>query len=192
LPTFIKTNLRAYGLSLLLVGVTLGVLFWMGQPWWCSCGEAFLWSGDVWTQHNSQHFIDPYGFTHVSHGLIFAAAFLFVPVIRKWSFAWRLFLGLLVEVSWEVVENTPMVINRYRESTMSLGYTGDSVANSLGDIVCFAIGFVIASRVKWYWSLGLFLVMEAVLLLTIRDNLILNVLMLLWPVEAVKQWQAGL
>lgn len=181
----------AYILSFAIVVLTVVVLQQLGRFWWCVCGEPFLWSGDVWSEHNSQHLADPYSFTHLAHGLIFAVLFRYLPPFRGWSFAWRFVLGLTVECAWEVVENTPLVINRYRETTMALGYTGDTIGNSLGDIACFILGFVIASRIAWYWSAAIFLAMEAALLVMIRDNLLLNVLMLLWPIDAIKHWQTG-
>jgi len=179
---------------MVLTAVTVGVLRYLGQGWWCSGGgirgEMFLWSGDVWSMHNSQHLVDPYSFTHISHGLIFALLFCYLPPLRRLPFAWRLVPAVSIEALWEIVENTPMVINRYREATMSLGYTGDSIGNSLGDIACFILGFAIATGVRWYWTLSLFLTTELILLLTIRDNLLLNVLMLLWPIDAIRQWQS--
>lgn len=173
----------------LIILTTVLILQQMGRIFWCACGQPFLWSGDVWTLHNSQHLVDPYSFTHVSHGLIFALLFLAIPQTRRLPFAWRMVPGLAIETLWEIVENTPLVINRYRETTMALGYTGDSIGNSLGDIACFLFGFALATGVKWYWSVALFLSTELILLLTIRDCLLLNVLMLLYPLDVVKQWQ---
>ncbi len=138
----------------LIVVITVATLYWLDRFWWCNCGEPFLWSGDVWSEHNSQHLADAYSFTHLAHGLIFAVLCRYTPPFRGWSFCWRFTLG-----------------------------------NSLGDIAGFAIGFVLASRIAWYWSLAIFLVMEVVLLVLIRDNLLLNVLMLLWPIDAVRDWQ---
>ncbi|MEZ6189986.1 MAG: DUF2585 family protein [Phycisphaerales bacterium] len=197
-----KTPLQRAAPWLTMFVMTIGtvvILKWLGRIWWCeggapglfggTAGEPFLWSGDVWSMHNSQHLVDPYSFTHVTHGLIFAGLFLLIPPTRRLPFGWRMVMGLAIEAFWEIIENTSLIIDRYRESTMALGYNGDSIGNSVGDIVCFALGFVFASRLRWYWSVGFFVITEVVLLFTIRDNLTLNVLMLLWPVEAVKQWQ---
>lgn len=183
----------------LITAATVIMLRLLGRIWWCeggtpgilggTAGEPFLWSGDVWSMHNSQHLVDPYSFTHISHGLIFALLFLAIPYTRRLPFAWRMVPGLAIEALWEIVENTSPVIDRYRESTMALGYNGDSIGNSLGDIACFLLGFAFATGLKWYWSAALFLTIEVVLLFTIRDNLLLNVLMLLYPLDAVKQWQ---
>ena len=179
-----------WAITAALIVVIIGVLHELGRVWWCVGGQPFLWSGDVWSMHNSQHLADPYSFTHVSHGLIFALLFTCIPPLRRQSFAWRLVPAVTIEAAWEIVENTPLIINRYREATMALGYHGDSIGNSLGDIACFILGFAIATGVKWYWAVSLFLTTEVVLLLTIRDNLLLNVLMLLWPIDAVRQWQS--
>ncbi len=177
---------------ILMTGFTAVLLRVMGRVWWCEGGEAFLWSGNVWSMHNSQHLVDPYSFTHVSHGLIFALLFLAIPSTRRLPFGWRMALGLSIESLWEIIENTPWIINRYREATMALGYNGDSVGNSIGDMGCFLLGFAFATGLRWYWSALLFLGTEAVLLLTIRDNLLLNVLMLLYPIDAIRQWQTAI
>ncbi|GAB4107910.1 MAG: DUF2585 family protein [Phycisphaeraceae bacterium] len=177
---------------ILMTGVTAVILRTMGRVWWCEGGEVFLWSGNVWSMHNSQHLVDPYSFTHVSHGLIFALLFLMIPTTRRLPFGRRMVLGLSIESLWEIIENTPWIINRYREATMALGYNGDSVGNSIGDMGCFLLGFAFATGLRWYWSTLLFLGTEAVLLLTIRDNLLLNVLMLLYPIDAVKHWQTAI
>lgn len=174
-----------------IVAITVVLLRMQGRVWFCACQHIMVWSGDVWSAHNSQHLVDPYSFTHLAHGLIFALVFLALPWTQKWKLPWRLAAGVSIEALWEVVENSSFIIDRYRETTMALGYSGDSITNSLGDVLCFMAGFLLASRVKWYWSVGLFMLMELVLLATIRDNLTLNVLMLLWPVQAVKQWQMG-
>ena len=186
-----RLNAWAWGVAAGLVVATVALLIVEGQRWWCSGGEAFLWSGDVWSRHNSQHMVDPYSFTHVMHGLIFAVLFTHLPPFRKWSPPWRLCLALAVEALWEVAENTPWVINHYRETTMALGYEGDSIANSLGDIACSVLGNALAARLGWRWSTALFVATELILLAMIRDNLSLNVLMLLWLVEAIKQWQTA-
>jgi len=186
-----RSTTLAWATSVAIVAVAVLMLRVQGRVWFCKCGRIKVWSGDVWSEHNSQHLLDPYSFTHISHGLIFALLFLAVPWTRRRPLAWRLAAAVGIEALWEVVENSAWIIDRYRETTMALGYSGDSIVNSLGDVACFVLGFLLASRVKWYWSVGLFVAMELLLLATIRDNLMLNVLMLLWPVEAVKQWQMG-
>lgn len=155
--------------------------------WWCACGQMFLWSGEVLSQHNSQHLADPYTFTHVLHGFLFW--WLVAWVCPRLATAWQLFLALLIEAGWEVIENTEFVIRRYREETASLGYEGDTIANSCGDLAATAIGFFIARYLGWRITLVLFFAIELLLLAWIRDSLFFSTLMLLVPIEAIKQWQ---
>lgn len=145
--------------------------------------------GNIWSAHNSQHLLDPYSFTHVLHGVLFCL--IAALVLPRTPFVWRLWWGTLAEAAWEVLENSAFVIERYRSVTISLGYEGDSIVNALADVACCALGFVLAHRIGARRSLIVFALTEAALLVTIRDNLTLNVLMLLWPVEGVKAWQMG-
>ena len=158
-----------------------------GRVWWCSCGKWNLWAGDIWSAHNSQHVLDPYSFTHVLHGLLLF--WLLTWTFKRIAFPWRLTLAILIEAAWEVAENAPFIIQRYREATIGLGYEGDSVINSLADILCCTAGFFLARHLGFRLALVLFLTVEVALALVVRDNLTLNVLMLLCPIEAVKQWQ---
>jgi hypothetical protein len=174
---------------LLIVLSAITLLTLQGRVWWCSVGDALPWSFDIWSPHNSQHLIDPYSFTHVLHGIL--EFWLLGIVLWKAPIAWRFVLAILIESSWEVIENTDKVINRYREATISLDYYGDSIANSVSDIVFCGLGFAIAYKLKLKLSLVVFAVTEAILLLTIRDSLILNILMRLWPVDAIRVWQSG-
>ncbi|MGB7293739.1 MAG: DUF2585 family protein [Thermodesulfobacteriota bacterium] len=157
--------------------------------WFCSCGNFYLWSGDVWSSDNSQHLFDPYSFTHLLHGIIFF--WVLVWIIPRLSLIWRLWLAISIEALWEVIENSDFVIERYREETAALGYQGDTIVNSLGDILICSVGFLFAYHLGIRRSLVLFVVTEVVLLLWIRDSLILNVLMLIYPIEGIKEWQAG-
>ena len=158
-----------------------------GRPWWCACGNPRLWAGDVWSPHNSQHLLDPYSFTHLLHGFVLCG--LLAWVCPRIPSAWRFALALAVEAAWEVFENTEFVIERFREATVSLDYLGDAVANAMGDILLCGIGFALARRLGLRRSLAVFLLTELVLLLWIRDSLVLSVLMLARPSEAVKSWQ---
>ena len=170
-----------------LLIVTLILLRVEGRDWWCACGNRNLWDGDIWSAHCSQHLFDPYSFTHVLHGLLFyVAGLILVPRV---PFVWRLLMATFIECLWEVIENSEFIIHRYREVTISLGYEGDSVINSLGDIGCCIFGFFLAHYLGLRRSLLVFAATELLLLLTIRDNLTLNVLMLVCPVDAVKAWQ---
>jgi hypothetical protein len=160
-----------------------------GQRWWCRCGRLALWSGHIHSEHNSQHLFDPYSFTHIEHGVLLYA--LVRPFARWIGSSGRLMLVVAIEALWEVVENSPAVIERYRQATIALGYVGDSVANSLGDIASCTLGVLLANRLPVRWSVGMLIAFEAALLLIYRDNLALNVLMLVFPLESVKIWRTG-
>jgi hypothetical protein len=169
--------------------VTALALAAMGRIAWCECGEPDLFSWHVWSRHNSQHVIDPYTFSHVLHGLAFyGGAFL---LLRGRPFWLRLAVALAVEAAWEIAENTDRMIERYRETTISLDYYGDSVINSLADVVACAAGFALAAAIPVWASVAFFVATEVAMVLWIRDCLALNVLMLVWPVEAIKEWQMG-
>ena len=161
-----------------------------GRVWFCEGCEHpwWPWISDVWTKHCSQHLADPYSLTHLSHGLIFYIAL--AMLCPRVPMAWRLCTAVGIAAAWEVLENSSFVINRYRESTMSLDYLGDSILNSLGDILSCFLGFLVARRIGILWTLAIFAVIELALLALIRDNLTLNVIMLIHPVQAIKAWQS--
>ena len=169
--------------------VTTALLRLHGRRWWCAGGRLTPWSGDSQGPHNSQHLFDPYTFTHILHGIVFCGVLAWA--LPRLAPAWRLCFAVAAEALWEVVENSPFVIERYRAATAALGYQGDTVANSLGDILSCAVGFLLARRLGLWGSLGLFLVIEVALLVWIRDSLVLEVLMLVWSIDAIKQWQMG-
>ena len=159
----------------------------MGRVLICACGYVALWHGDVWSAGNSQHLTDWYTLSHFAHGFIFYALLWWLR--PGWSLAWRAAAALVLEGAWEVVENTPLVIERYRDVTASLDYFGDSIVNSFGDGVAMLAGFFLAARLPVLASVLLVVGMEALAAWMIRDNLALNVLMLVWPIEAVREWQ---
>ena len=176
----------------LAIGATLLA---MGRVAICACGTIKLWWGVVQSAENSQHIADWYSFSHVIHGLLF---YFFAWVLwQRWPLFggrpanWALPIAVAFEGFWELLENSPLIIDRYRAVTVSFGYEGDSVLNSLSDIGFMALGFWIASKLPWQASLILAIVFELFTLAMIRDNLTLNVLMLVWPLEAVRQWQGG-
>lgn len=195
-----------------LVALTIATLVSlraMGRVPFCACGKARFFIADAWSSHTSQHLFDPYTPSHFSHGLIFYFVILYAirvgsrwkagwrddslsPEPRRWDWAtvtWALVIAMAIEAAWEIFENTPFVIDRYRSVTVSLDYSGDSVTNSFGDMVaCFA-GYLVARRLGLVKTMLLFVGLELATLAWIKDNLTLNVVMLLYPIEAVKQWQ---
>jgi len=181
------------GWRLVLVGVALAmaaVLLAMGRVPICECGTVKLWHGAVNSAENSQHLADWYAPSHFIHGLLFYG--LFRLVAPRAPLGARAVMAALLEAAWEIAENTPAVIARYREATAALGYSGDSVVNSLADLGFMLLGFLLASRLPWWGSVLLGVGLELLALAMIRDNLTLNVLMLLWPVPVIRSWQAGL
>ena len=185
--TPLRSRPIAFVLALLLIAVVY--LRWQGRVWWCQCGEWYPISFHVNSQHNSQHLFDAYTLSHILHGILFFGLL--------WLFRGRLSLGIRaataagIEIAWEMMENSPLIIGRYRDATISLGYTGDSIANSVGDIAGFVLGFYLTRKLGLWWSIAIFFTVELLMLWSIRDNLALNVLMLLWPIDAIRRWQSG-
>jgi len=159
------------------------------ELWWCACGSWAIWSGDAWGPHTSQHPFDPYSFTHVLHGLILCG--LISWLAPRLPATWRFCLAVALEATWEVIENSNVVIDHYRTATAALGYRGDTVANSLGDILSCVVGYLLARRLGLWWSVALFVAVEVVLLFWIRDSLVLEVLMLFFSIHTIKRWQLG-
>lgn len=144
-------------------------------------------SWDIWSPHCSQHLIDPYTFSHVLHGFVLFWCLAFLPA--RFSQQQRFVFAALIECAWEIFENSPFVISRYRTATIALEYLGDSVLNSVADVIACMVGYEFATRVRYVWSISAFVLIELALLVAIRDGLILNVLMLLLPIDAIKDWQ---
>ena len=169
--------------------ITIYLLHNQGRLWICACGRIDLWTGDVWSSDNSQHLSDPYSFSHVLHGIVFFWALAWL--LPRLSLMWRLTLATIIEAAWEILENSEFVIQRYREATAALGYQGDTIVNSLGDILACALGFILAYYLGFRRSLLFFVVTELVMLFWIRDSLIVNIIMLLYPIDAIRVWQMG-
>jgi hypothetical protein len=179
-----------YGVAAAVITVSVGLVeYAMGRLPVCRCGYVKFWHGIVYSSENSQHLTDWYTFSHVLHGIGFY--FLLWLVARRLSPGARFVVAVLLEGTWEVAENTPFIINRYRAATISLDYYGDSIINSLADIVAMMLGFWIARKAPVWVSLGVFIAVEVALAVMIRDNLTLNILMLIHPFELVKRWQLG-
>ncbi|MCF3640242.1 DUF2585 domain-containing protein [Rhizobium sp. TRM95111] len=171
------------------VVVTAVVLHLMGRIWICKCGYVKLWHGVVVSSENSQHLSDWYTPSHIIHGILFFG--LFTLILPRAGINLKLALSLIVECAWEILENTDMIINRYREATIALDYFGDSIVNSSADILAMILGFFLAARLPVWTSVAIVGVFEALTIWLIRDGLALNILMLLWPLDAVRQWQGG-
>lgn len=182
-------------MALALVLALLLVELAMGRPPICPCGFVRFWAGEVRSDQNSQQIADWYSFSHVVHGLIFYGLTHMLwrhpPLRRTFSPHWALPLAVAIEGGWELLENSPLIIDRYRAVTISYGYSGDSILNSVADVGWMVTGFLVAARISARASIAIALMFEAFTLFTIRDNLTLNVLMLLHPIEAVRDWQAA-
>jgi hypothetical protein len=172
-----------------LIAATALILLWMGHPPICECGYVKLWHGVTASSENSQHISDWYTPSHIIHGFIFYG--ILWLLLRRTSLGVRLILAVMVEASWEIFENTDFIINRYREATISLDYYGDSVLNSVSDILAMVVGFFLAARLPVLATVAIAVALELLVGYFVRDNLTLNVIMLLWPLDSIRQWQAG-
>jgi hypothetical protein len=176
------------GIAMALVLLAMIVLLRAeGRMFLCACGQFAVWVSDWCSSNTSQQVLDPYSLTHLLHGFLFF--WLIALAFRRMPRGWQVLLAMLLESAWEVFENTSFVINKYRTETAALGYQGDTIVNSLGDLACALIGFLIARQLGMRRSLIVFVLVEVVLILWIHDSLLLQILMLVRPIEAVKLWQ---
>jgi hypothetical protein len=180
---------RHLAIALGVIAVAALVLLFTGRTPICTCGYVKLWQGVVASSDNSQHLSDWYSPSHIIHGFIFFGVLWLIA--RRYSVGTRLVIATIVESCWEIVENSPFIIDRYREATISLDYYGDSVLNSVSDILCMVFGFYLASKLPVWLTIALALLMELFVGYMIRDNLALNIIMLLWPLKAIRDWQGG-
>lgn len=197
-PWYNRLSFRNYLFIFLgIIAVQILVLFLMGREPICTCGFIKLWEGDVMSASNSQQIADWYTFSHIIHGFVFYG---FLLLISKKFFGRSgglplglMFIGaVLLETAWEIIENSTWIIDYYRNNTVSLGYVGDSILNSVFDVIWMAIGFVMARRLPVWIIITLIVIFELMTGLIVRDGLLLNILMFIYPAEAIKVWQMGM
>jgi len=190
-PRMTKARMfRVVGAASMIAVIMAAVLRFNGRIWWCKLGDWSVYVNEAWnSSHTSQHIFDPYSFTHVLHGVL--GFWLAGLLLKNYPKTVWLVVTLAIEAAWEVFENSNFIIEKYRENTASLDYFGDSIANSIGDLIACAVGFVIALKLGVWRSLIFFVVVELILLFWIRDGFLLNIVMLIYPLEWVKQWQIG-
>jgi hypothetical protein len=181
-----RVSVLQIAVATLILLVIVVLLHAEGRILLCSCGFA-IWTSDACSSQTSQQLFDPYSFTHVLHGFLFF--WLIALLFRRWTLSRQIWLVLLLEGAWEVFENTQFVIDKYRTETAALGYQGDTIVNSLGDLTCALAGFLLARKLGLRWSLLVFVLVEIVLTFAIHDSLLLQILMLVHPVQAIKLWQ---
>jgi len=183
-----SSSIQRFAIIVLIMAMAAATELWMGRQPWGVRGEPGIWSGDIWSAHNSQYLTDPSTFTHVTHGLVFYSV---LSLTNNVSLGTRLVATVGLESAWEVLENSDSVIQRYRKATISLNYFGDSIMNSMCDVLACMFGFLLASRLPKRGIVATAVALEILLAIFIRDNLTLNIIMLLVPNRAIRIWQLG-
>jgi hypothetical protein len=189
IPVYLKRYPWSICAFLSVLVLTGGIELLMGRSPLGPDGRFGLWEGNIWSSECSQRLADPYSFSHIAHGVLFFG--LLWLLARQVPVQYRFLVAVLFEAGWELLENSPLIINRYREATIALGYVGDSIMNSLSDIGMMSLGFLFASRARPWVSVSAVIAMEVGCALWVRDNLTLNIIMLVHPVEAIKAWQSA-
>ncbi len=184
-----QRNATPYALTVALLLAMAVWLLWIGREPICTCGVIKLWHGETMSSENSQHLSDWYTPSHILHGLLFYAGLWMVA--RRVSVPWRLTIATFIEVAWEIVENSDAIIERYRAVTISLDYFGDSVVNSVADVAAMWVGFWLAGRLPLWASVAIVFLFEGITMWVIRDGLALNIIMLLYPLDLIRDWQAA-
>ena len=188
--TFSNLTRHHWATHAAIAALMVSVLTLLGRNLICTCGYVKLWHGEALSSENSQHILDWYSPSHILHGLVFYMALHYLA--PRFDMGWRLTIAAVIEAAWEVIENTPWIINKYREDTIALDYFGDSVLNSTSDLAMLVLGFFIASRAPVWASVTLFIAAELTVGWLIRDGLILNIIVLLYPLDWIRQWQAAI
>ncbi|MCC7373076.1 MAG: DUF2585 family protein [Verrucomicrobiales bacterium] len=180
---------RIVAVAIALVVVTAITEFVLGRTFFGPDGKFGIWEGSIWSDHCSQRIADPYSFSHIAHGMVFYAGLWWVG--RRLPVPLRFLMAVGLEAGWEVLENSPIIIERYRQATIALGYEGDSILNSISDVIMMSLGFLAAWRWRPWITATVLVAMELGCALWVRDNLTLNVIMLIRPIEAIKAWQSA-
>ncbi len=187
---FVKRHHKTFVAVIAAIMITGSMELSAGRSLLGPDGHFGWWEGNIWSSENSQRVADPYSFSHIVHGILFYAGLWLVA--RKLQPRLRLMIALAIESGWEMLENSPIIIERYRAATISLGYDGDSVLNSMSDILMMCLGFFLASRLQPRYAFIAVLAMELGCAFCIRDNLILNIIMLIHPNDAIRHWQMAI